>query len=73
MSNRLQGRVKWFNDEKGYGFIEVAGRKDVFVHYKAIVTQGSGRRSLAEGNVVEFEVVDGQKGPAASEVTIVEE
>lgn len=62
----LQGKVKWFSDAKGYGFIEVDGRKDVFVHYSAI--QNSGFKSLAEGQGVEFEIVDGDKGPQAAQV-----
>lgn len=65
----LQGKVKWFSDAKGYGFIEVAGRKDVFVHYSAI--QQTGYKSLAEGQDVEFDIVDGDKGPQAAEVTAV--
>jgi CspA family cold shock protein len=60
------GRVKWFNNSKGFGFIEVEGGKDVFVHFSAI--QGSGYRSLEEGQTVEFEVTQGQKGPQASNV-----
>ena len=65
---RLKGTVKWFNDEKGYGFITPEdGSKDCFVHHSAI--QGDGFKSLAEGEVVEFEVVQGQKGPAAENVT----
>jgi CspA family cold shock protein len=64
---RLQGTVKWFNDAKGYGFISREGGADVFVHFSAI--QGSGFKSLAEGDRVEFEIVQGQKGPQASEVT----
>ena len=62
------GTVKWFNDEKGYGFIsQEDGGADVFVHFHAI--NGSGRLSLAEGQAVTFEVVDGQKGPQAENVT----
>ena len=62
------GTVKWFNDEKGYGFIsQEDGGADVFVHFRAI--NGSGRLSLAEGQAVTFEVVDGQKGPQAENVT----
>ena len=57
----MQGKVKWFNQEKGYGFIEVEGEKDVFVHYSAI--QQEGFKTLKEGDNVEFEVVEGQKGP----------
>jgi len=64
----LQGKVKWFNQEKGYGFIEVEGDKDVFVHYSAI--QQEGFKTLKEGDNVEFEVVEGQKGPQAANVTI---
>jgi CspA family cold shock protein len=62
-----QGVVKWFNDAKGFGFISVDDEsKDVFVHHSAI--QGNGFKSLAEGQRVEFEVVAGQKGPAAENV-----
>jgi CspA family cold shock protein len=64
----LQGKVKWFSDAKGYGFIEVEGRKDVFVHYSAIQKQGF--RTLAEGEIVKFEIEDGQKGPQAAQVAI---
>lgn len=61
-----QGKVKWFNDAKGYGFISQENGPDVFVHYSAI--EGSGFRSLSEGDVVEFEVTQGPKGPQASHV-----
>jgi CspA family cold shock protein len=62
-----QGTVKWFNDAKGYGFISIDDEsKDVFVHHSAI--QGNGHRTLLEGQRVEFEVVAGQKGPAAENV-----
>ena len=64
---RLTGTVKWFNDAKGYGFISHEGGPDVFVHFSAI--QGNGFKSLAEGDRVEFEIVQGQKGPQAAEVT----
>ena len=67
MSEREQGTVKWFNDEKGFGFVERAGGKDVFVHFSAI--NGSGRRSLQEGQKVTMRVVQGQKGPQAENVT----
>lgn len=63
----LNGKVKWFSDAKGYGFIEVSGRKDVFVHYSAI--QNEGYKTLAEGQDVEFDIVDGDKGPQAAQVT----
>ena len=64
---RLTGKVKWFNDAKGYGFIERPDGDDVFVHYTAI--QGTGFRSLSEGMEVEFEVVDGPKGKQAANVS----
>ena len=63
---RDSGVVKWFNDAKGYGFIERPGQEDVFVHFSAI--QGSGFRTLAEGQAVEFDVVDGPKGKQAVNV-----
>jgi CspA family cold shock protein len=63
---KLTGKVKWFNDAKGYGFIERPDGDDVFVHYSAIV--GTGFRSLSEGQEVEFEVVDGPKGKQAANV-----
>jgi len=60
------GVVKWFNSEKGYGFISQEGGPDVFVHFSAI--QGTGYRSLEEGQQVEFDVTQGQKGPQAANV-----
>ena len=66
MAERETGTVKWFNDAKGFGFIERANGGDIFVHYSAI--QGVGFRTLVDGQQVEFEVVDGEKGPAANEV-----
>ncbi len=64
---RTTGTVKWFNDAKGFGFISPeAGERDCFVHYSAI--EGDGFRSLAEGDRVEFDLVDGPKGPAAENV-----
>jgi cold shock protein len=67
MSNRESGTVKWFNDEKGFGFIEREGAPDVFVHHSAI--QSSGFKSLKEGQKVTMEVTQGQKGPQAENVT----
>ena len=65
-----QGTVKWFNAEKGYGFIAVeGGGADVFVHYSAIAT--TGYRSLDEGQKVEFDVTQGQKGPQAENVRVI--
>ncbi len=64
-----QGTVKWFNNEKGYGFIAVDGGQDVFVHYSAI--QSEGYKSLDENQRVEFDVVQGPKGPQADGVRIV--
>jgi CspA family cold shock protein len=61
-----EGTVKWFNDAKGFGFIEQDGGQDVFVHHSAI--QADGFKSLSEGERVSFDVVDGQKGPAAQNV-----
>jgi CspA family cold shock protein len=67
MSETKTGTVKWFSDQKGYGFITVDGEeKDVFVHFSAIESQGF--RSLQEGERVEFTVEQGQKGPAAANV-----
>ncbi|CAM3533440.1 MULTISPECIES: cold-shock protein [Brevibacillus] len=62
-----QGIVKWFNAEKGYGFIQVDGGDDVFVHYSAIQTEGF--KSLDEGQKVEFEIVQGSRGPQAANVS----
>ncbi|MDK3912857.1 cold-shock protein [Staphylococcus pseudintermedius] len=61
-----QGAVKWFNAEKGFGFIEVEGENDVFVHFSAINQEGY--KSLDEGQSVEFEVVEGDRGPQAANV-----
>ncbi|RDE24917.1 cold shock domain-containing protein [Motiliproteus coralliicola] len=66
MSEVMNGTVKWFNDEKGFGFIAQESGPDIFVHYSAI--NGSGRRSLSDGQAVSFEVTDGQKGPQATNV-----
>lgn len=62
-----KGKVKWFNKAKGYGFLTTESGKDVFVHYKAIA--GEGFKSLEEGQAVEFEIEQGQKGPQAANVT----
>lgn len=65
---RMKGTVKWFNADKGFGFITPeGGQKDCFVHHSAI--QGNGYRSLNDGEVVEFDMVQGQKGPAAENVS----
>ncbi|EEJ0014441.1 cold-shock protein [Listeria innocua] len=61
------GTVKWFNSEKGFGFIEVEGGDDIFVHFSAI--EGEGFKTLDEGQSVEFEIVEGQRGPQAEKVT----
>ncbi len=61
------GKVKWFNNEKGFGFIEVEGGDDVFVHFSAIT--GEGFKSLEEGDEVSFEIVEGNRGPQAANVT----
>jgi len=61
-----RGKVKWFNENKGYGFIEREDGDDVFVHFSAI--QGDGFKTLTEGQEVEFEIVDGEKGPQAKNV-----
>ena len=63
----MQGRVKWFNPEKGYGFIEREDGGDVFVHYTAINAEGF--KTLEEGQLVEFDIVDGARGPQAANVT----
>ncbi|MDR3230733.1 MAG: cold-shock protein [Synergistaceae bacterium] len=62
-----QGTVKWFNESKGYGFITADEGKDVFVHYSAI--RGDGFKTLAEGQKVSFEIVNGEKGPQAADVS----
>jgi CspA family cold shock protein len=67
MSERMTGVVKWFNEQKGYGFIARDGGDDVFVHYSAIQGQG-GFRTLNEGDRVEFSIEQGQKGPSAVDV-----
>ncbi|MHB8736205.1 MAG: cold-shock protein [Terriglobales bacterium] len=67
---RTRGKVKWFNNSKGFGFIGLEGGNDVFVHYSAL--QGEGYKSLQEGDEVEFDVVEGKKGPQAENVVRVE-
>ncbi len=69
MSEKIKGTVKWFNEDKGFGFIQREGGPDVFAHYTAIT--GDGYKTLAEGQSVEFEVVDGQKGPQAANIVAV--
>jgi CspA family cold shock protein len=69
MSNKSTGTVKWFNEEKGYGFIQQDSGPDVFAHFKSIV--GDGFRTLAEGQKVEFVVAQGQKGPQAEEIRVI--
>ena len=68
MSERIEGTVKWFNESKGFGFIERAGGPDVFAHYSAI--SGGGFKTLADGQKVEFDVTNGAKGPQAENITI---
>lgn len=69
MSERMQGTVKWFNGDKGYGFISTEDGPDVFAHYSEI--QATGYRSLNEGDRVEFTMTQGEKGPQASAITII--
>jgi CspA family cold shock protein len=70
MAERIKGTVKWFNSSKGYGFISRDNGEDVFVHYKSII--GDGYKTLNENDKVEFVVTEGQKGPQAAEVQVVE-
>ena len=70
MAVREQGVVKWFNDTKGFGFIQRARGEDVFVHFRAI--RGEGHRSLSDGQRVEFTVVEGQKGYQAEDVNAID-
>jgi len=62
----MQGKVKWFNNEKGFGFIEMEGADDVFVHFSAI--QGDGYKALEEGQEVSFDITEGNRGPQAASV-----
>ena len=66
MSDKTTGKVKWFNEAKGFGFIEQESGPDVFAHFSAI--QGTGFKTLAEGQQVEFRITQGQKGPQAEEI-----
>lgn len=70
MQERQKGYVKWFDDSKGFGFIKPEDGKDVFVHHRAI--DGQGRKSLRENDRVEFNITEGQRGPQAEDVTVVE-
>ena len=73
-AERIKGVVKWFSEQKGFGFITPEdGGKDCFVHYSGIRKDGPGRRNLAEGDEVEFQVVPGTKGPAAEDVVVLVE
>lgn len=69
MAERVTGTVKWFNSDKGYGFITVEGGPDLFAHYSEI--QSNGFRSLNEGDRVEFEITDGKKGKQASAIRVI--
>ena len=69
MSNTTKGTVKWFNESKGFGFIEQQSGPDVFAHFSAIVS--SGFKTLTEGQQVEFNVTDGQKGPQAENIVAI--
>jgi CspA family cold shock protein len=68
MSERQTGTVKWFNDSKGYGFIQRENGADLFVHFRSIADTGQGHRTLSEGQKVEFSVTDSPKGPQAENV-----
>ncbi len=68
---RVKGTVKWFNNDKGFGFIQPENGPDVFVHFRSI--NGNGYRTLQEGQRVEFTVIQGQKGPQAENVTVIGE
>ena len=69
MSDLVTGKVKFFNDSKGFGFMEQENGPDVFVHFSAIMAEGF--KTLAEGQKVEFEITQGQKGPQAEKITLV--
>lgn len=67
--SKTTGKVKWFDEKKGFGFIEREDGSDVFVHFKAIVSDGF--KTLSDGQAVEFDVEDGQKGPQAANVSVI--
>ncbi len=67
--SKTTGKVKWFDEKKGFGFIERDGGSDVFVHFKAITSEGF--KTLSDGQAVEFDVEDGQKGPQAANVNVI--
>ena len=71
MSEKVTGTVKWFDESKGFGFIQQSSGSDVFAHYSAIVNDGDGFRTLQEGQQVEFNITQGQKGPQAENITAV--
>jgi CspA family cold shock protein len=72
MANRVNGTIKWFNDEKGFGFIQLEDlSKDIFVHFSEVENSGPGRVTLKDGQKVSFEIVDGKKGEQAKAVTII--
>ena len=71
MSDRESGTVKWFNDSKGYGFIQRESGKDVFVHFGAIKIEGDGYRTLKEGQTVEFTVTESEKGLTATDLSLI--
>ncbi len=68
MSEKVTGTVKWFDESKGFGFIQQASGSDVFAHYSAIQVEGDGFRTLQEGQQVEFNITEGQKGPQAENI-----
>jgi CspA family cold shock protein len=70
MEERVTGQVKWFDSKKGFGFLQTDDGNEVFVHYSEI--SSTGFKNLEEGQKVEFEIVEGKKGPAASKLTVVE-
>lgn len=70
MAERYTGQVKWFDSKKGFGFLQVDDGQEVFIHYSEIA--GAGFKTLEEGQRVEFEIVEGKKGPAASKLTLLD-